>query len=376
VALFFLCYGLFTISIGYRHPNFGYYSFDRVSQVASILVLGPVDAAWINGLASFVYPWHRVFKGAPVRSALYAAFNNSGLMTLIILAAGHSYTALGGAVPLASIGGWSILTVTVLVLSMQALNDIGMLGLMRAAGRSTAGFFSTFSYALEVGSGATAVLVALIYNTMETSAFVLLLAVLCVGMLALRQFANMHYKLELIVDERTKDLREKTRELELLATRDKLTGLYNRRYADQFLEQQLASTRRYRQDLTIALADIDFFKQINDRHSHAAGDEVLIRVAAILRERCRKTDMIARYGGEEFLICFPHTDLEQARTLCEALRAAVETADWSFLTSTAGVTISFGVADLRADTAPRAVLGRADRNLYAAKNRGRNRIVA
>jgi diguanylate cyclase (GGDEF)-like protein len=99
-------------------------------------------------------------------------------------------------------------------------------------------------------------------------------------------------------------------------------------------------------------------------------------VAAILHERCRKTDMIARYGGEEFLICFPHTDLEQARTLCEALRAAVETADWSFLTSTAGVTISFGVADLRADTAPRAVLGRADRNLYAAKNRGRNRIVA
>ena len=84
-AAFFFLYGLFTISIGYQHPNLGYYSFDRVAQVASILVLGPVPAALINGLASFVYPWHRLFKGVPRQRVALAALNNSGLMASIVL---------------------------------------------------------------------------------------------------------------------------------------------------------------------------------------------------------------------------------------------------------------------------------------------------
>ena len=95
-----------------------------------------------------------------------------------------------------------------------------------------------FSYALELGAGATAVLVALIYNTMQIEVLVLLLAVLSVGMLALRQFADMRHKLELIVAERTQKLEEKTRELELQATRDNLTGLFNRRYADDYLARR------------------------------------------------------------------------------------------------------------------------------------------
>ena len=99
-ALFFLAYGLLAISIGYEHPNLGYYSFDRVAQVASILVLGPVYAALINGLASFIYPWHRLWKGVPLRNVLYAALTNSGLMTLIVLIAGSAYVALGGPIPL------------------------------------------------------------------------------------------------------------------------------------------------------------------------------------------------------------------------------------------------------------------------------------
>ena len=99
-ALFFVCYGLFTISIGYQHPKFGYYSFDRVAQVASILVLGPIGAAWINGLASLIYPWHRAWRSVPLRNVASASLNNSGLMTLIILASGSLYTALGGEYPL------------------------------------------------------------------------------------------------------------------------------------------------------------------------------------------------------------------------------------------------------------------------------------
>ena len=102
-AAFFFVFGLFTISMGYQHPNLGYYSFDRVSQVASILVLGPVEAALINGLASFVYPWHRLRKGVAPRDVLYAAINNSGLMATIVLAAGTAYSSVGGPVPLTSL---------------------------------------------------------------------------------------------------------------------------------------------------------------------------------------------------------------------------------------------------------------------------------
>ena len=83
-----------------EHPKFGYVSFDRVAQVSSILVLGPVDAAWISGLASLVYPWHRLRKGVPLRSVVSAALTNSGLMTLMVLAGGLLYVTLGGPSPL------------------------------------------------------------------------------------------------------------------------------------------------------------------------------------------------------------------------------------------------------------------------------------
>ncbi len=373
---FFLGYGLFTISIGYRHPKIGYYSFDRVSQVASILVLGPIDAAWINGLASFIYPWHRLWKGVPTRSVVLAALNNSGLMSLIVLISGSLYRALGGTTPLLSMSGSTIPALVALVLSMQLLNDVGMFVLLRLGGRDLDGFFNRFAYALELGSGATAVLVAVVYDTMEPAVFALLLGVLSIGMLALRQFANMRQRLELIVQERTRSLREKTAELEEQAIRDNLTGLFNRRYADDYLDRQIDATGRPRQPFAIALADIDLFKQINDRHSHATGDAVLRRVASILTERCRGSDVIARYGGEEFLICFPDTDLRRSFAVCEKVRAAIEDCDWSDLGLAAGVTISFGVADQRPDSTADSLLRRADLHLYAAKDKGRNLVVA
>jgi diguanylate cyclase (GGDEF)-like protein len=251
-----------------------------------------------------------------------------------------------------------------------------MLALLTLGRRSLKGFFHGFSYALELGSGAAAVLVALIYNTMERDVLLLALIVLSIGMLALRQFANMRHKLELIVAERTSKLEEQTRELERQATHDTLTGLHNRRYADEYLVRQIGSGEWTRRHFTVALADIDLFKQINDLHSHATGDEVLRRVAAVLRERCRVTDVLARYGGEEFLICLPNTDLREARLLCEGLRTAVENASWAQLGLVAGVTISFGIAEHKADPSLDRLLARADRLLYQAKNGGRNRVVA
>jgi diguanylate cyclase (GGDEF)-like protein len=373
-ALFFFGYGLFTISIGYREPNRHYYSFDRVSQVASILVLGPVDAAWINGLASLVYPVHRLWLGVPPRNVLYASLANSGIMTLMILAAGFAYEAVGGVIPLRELDGSAVLALLVLVVVMQVLNDVAMLGLSLLSRRDVRGWFSAFSHALELCSCAAAVQVAVVYNRLETGAFILLLVVLGIVMLALRQFAVMRTRLERIVDERTQSLREKTAELERMAMHDNLTGLFNRRYADSWVSRHLELQRN--PALTVALADIDFFKQINDRHSHATGDEVLRRVAGILQLRCRSTDIVARYGGEEFLLCFPRTELREALALCEQLRADVAGADWSDLQLAGSVTLSFGLATRRADSTLESLLRLADERLYAAKNAGRNRVVA
>ena len=375
-AAFFFVFGLFTISMGYQHPNLGYYSFDRVSQVASILVLGPVEAALINGLASFVYPWHRLRKGVAPREVALAALNNSGLMATIVLAAGMAYSTIGGPVPLTSLTPATIGALLVLVLGMQALNDAGMLVLYVLGRRSLSGFFHAFSYALELGAGATAVLVAIIFNTMGLAVFLLMLVVLSIGMLALRQFADMRHKLELIVAERTQKLEEKSRELEFQATRDNLTGLFNRRYADEYLAREMETCRRERRPLTVAFADIDLFKRVNDSHSHAMGDAVLRRVADVLRDRCRANDVLARYGGEEFLLCFPNTDLREARLVCEDLRIAVERCNWAQLGLVGGVTISFGIADYRADASAERLLNRADVRLYEAKHGGRNLVVA
>jgi len=373
--LFFLLFGLFTIAIGYQHPNIGYYSFDRVAQVASILVLGPIPAAWVNGTASFLYPLRRLREGTPLRDVCFASLHNAGLMTLVVLACGSLYVQLGGTVPLVSIDSSSILRLVLLVLSMQALNDLGMLATLRAGGRDTRGFFQGFAVALELGSGVTAVLVAVVYNTMDVQLLVLLLVVLTLGMAALRQFASMRLSLEQIVEERTETLRLKTLALEELATRDNLTDLFNRRHAETFLEQTIPRVRRSNTPFSIALGDIDLFKQINDNCSHAIGDDVLARVADSLRGRCRQSDMIARYGGDEFLICFPDTPIDHARALCDELRLAIERQPWSQLGIDHDVTMSFGVADFSEDDTMSTLVDRADHRLYAAKNTGRNRVV-
>jgi diguanylate cyclase (GGDEF)-like protein len=375
-AAFFLFYGLFTIAIGYHHPRVGYYSFDRVSQVASILVLGPIPAAFVNGLASFLYPWHRLARGVSLHDVVFASLNNSGLMALIVLLSGSLYAGLGGPVPLLALDARTGLLLLVLVVTMQAANDLGMFGLLVTGRRSTKGFLQWFSVGLELSSSMTAVLVALVYSTLPPAALALLLAVLTVGMVGLRQFARMRQSLERIVADRTLQLQEKTAALELLATHDNLTGLFNRRHADSYLERVLSDSGSGQRKLTIALADIDFFKQVNDRHSHITGDEVLKRVAKTLSGICRPTDMIARYGGEEFLICFPDTDLLEGVRICERLRAAVEGDEWSALGLAAAVTISFGVAERQRDSSPRTLRHAADLRLYQAKTRGRNRVIA
>lgn len=376
LALFFLAFGLFTISIGYSHPTAGYVSFDRVAQVSSILVLGPVDAAWINGLASLLYPWHRLRRGEPVRTVLAASLTNAGMMTLMILAGGLAYRLAGGIVPLDRIGVDLLLPLASLLVVMQLVNEMGMLLLFRLRRRSPVSTLTPFETLTELGAGVVGVLVAIVGTRLETSVLLLLLAVLSAVMLSLRRFADMRLRLERIVAERTDALREKTLELEHQATRDTLTGLFNRRYADEFLRREFMRARRHGHALSVALADIDHFKQVNDGHSHAVGDRALRRAAALLAGAVRSTDLVARYGGEEFVLCFTDTDDGEAAEICETLRRELESADWPTISPGLELTISFGVAAVRGEAGVEAVMATADQRLYQAKRSGRNRVVA
>lgn len=379
-AVFFLGFGLFTITTGYPHPGFGHVSFDRVAQVASILVLGPVDAAWINGLASFIYPWHRLLGGTSVRAVLTAACNNAGLMSLVILSCGSLYEYLGGPVPLLALDLRTAGLLLLLMLSMQFLNDLGMMIIFYFRNLHPTSLFNAFSSAVESVSVPLAIIVAIAYTTADLEYFVLLVVVLGILMLVLRQYALMRSRLEALVEERTEELRVQSIEFERQATHDNLTGLVNRRYADDYLQREIEIAQRHGREFTIALADIDHFKEINDRHSHAVGDEVLRRVAGILVDRCRKTDVVARYGGEEFLLCFPDAGAAFAEQICNQVRLAVQNANWADVESPTGkelsVTISIGIAESLHDARRTTVLNEADMRLYRAKNEGRNCVVS
>ena len=374
-ALFFLVFGIFTILMGYPRPGYGHISFDRVAQVASILVLGPVDAAWIGGLASFIYPWHRIWTGVPLVQVITASIHNAGMMTLIILSCGLFYQYVGGPVPLFELNATSFGMLLLLMLCMQILNDGIMAFRMHLMKADPSTLLNVFSDGVELASGLLGVLVAIIYVRIEMPVFALLLFSMSLGMLVLKQYAEMRNKLEVLVDERTEELHQKTVELEEQATHDKLTGLLNRRFADDYLKREIDNTKRHNREFTIALADIDHFKQINDIHSHAVGDAVLCRVAEILTNRCRKTDVVARYGGEEFLLCFPDTNTEFAEQICGQIRQAIEKEDWSNIARNIRITLSFGIAQVGNDSRRTTVLSDADTRLYKAKNKGRNLVV-
>jgi two-component system cell cycle response regulator len=157
---------------------------------------------------------------------------------------------------------------------------------------------------------------------------------------------------------------------------DRLTGLPNRRYVEDRLDQAMAAARRTRRPLVLAFADLDHFKQINDRHGHAAGDAVLRHAAAALRQAFRRSDVIARYGGEEFVILFPEADPAAATERLERFRAGV--AGEPVRLPGAGavpITFSVGLAVFPDDGEEAAdLLARADQRLYAAKRAGRNRL--
>ncbi|HET9652249.1 MAG TPA: tetratricopeptide repeat-containing diguanylate cyclase, partial [Usitatibacter sp.] len=159
-----------------------------------------------------------------------------------------------------------------------------------------------------------------------------------------------------------------------LAMEDSLTGLANRRQLDERLATLIRDTKKSGTVVTVALADVDHFKGINDRFSHAVGDEVLRCVGEILRGFCRLGDLAGRYGGEEFVLVFRALDLRAAAEVCERVRRSVESWDWKSIHPQLRVTLSIGLATSTSFENPQALLDTADHWLYEAKRHGRNQV--
>jgi diguanylate cyclase (GGDEF)-like protein len=162
--------------------------------------------------------------------------------------------------------------------------------------------------------------------------------------------------------------------LQRLATEDPLTGLANRRSLTDRLESELSRAVIRREPLSVALVDVDHFKHVNDRWSHALGDEVLRVLGRILPRSFAPGDFVARYGGDEFGVVMVGVDFEAARARCEAVRDAVEVHPWGGIARGLSLTVSIGVTDDPCLGDHEAMLAMADDRLYRAKQAGRNRV--
>jgi len=174
------------------------------------------------------------------------------------------------------------------------------------------------------------------------------------------------------LDAINKTLREKNEELERLSVTDGLTGLANHRFLMQRLKEEGVRSNRNNREFSVLMADVDNFKDYNDTFGHPAGDEVLKKVAAIVRDSTRTMDCAARYGGEEFAVVMPETRIVGAVQVAERIRARVAAEKFPGRQ----ITLSIGVAEFPKDAdVPQAVIAVADRALYEAKREGRDRVV-
>lgn len=148
--------------------------------------------------------------------------------------------------------------------------------------------------------------------------------------------------------------------------------MYNRRFINQKLQEEISKFKRYKTPFSILLIDVDFFKRINDLYGHDKGDLIIKEISSLIQKNIRNTDIFARWGGEEFLILTPNSDLKAALTLANSLREFIEKND--FKMEKDKVTISIGVSTYNENLTQEKLIKLADNALYKAKGNGRNRV--
>ena len=172
------------------------------------------------------------------------------------------------------------------------------------------------------------------------------------------------------------EIKRKNSELEVLATRDPLTGCYNRRAFFDLFESAYNEAEKTKKPLSCIMLDIDHFKSVNDRFGHAVGDEVICLIANVLNHCEHENAIVGRYGGEEFCIALPETDTDQATDVAEQLRKTIQSTSKGFCAEDLTITSSFGVS-CKSDTVSNCsqILEQADKVLYVAKESGRNKVI-
>lgn len=190
-------------------------------------------------------------------------------------------------------------------------------------------------------------------------------------------FEEVHARLRVAerITELNIRLKQANEYLQMLSTTDPLTGILNRRETLKHLEGQIEKGKRMHFNLSIAMFDIDFFKKVNDTYGHPAGDEVLKKVVEIVKMRLRKYDIFGRIGGEEFMLILPGSSLDDAVKVCERCRLEVKNTGIPTEKEDIFVTVSFGVTEFDGQPLEK-ILSAVDKNLYEAKNNGRDMVVA
>lgn len=181
---------------------------------------------------------------------------------------------------------------------------------------------------------------------------------------------KMNEKLEYMVEEQTKELKQSNELLKKLSETDTLTGIYNRKKLKENLEDAIKKSKRYDEIFSIVLLDIDYFKKVNDNHGHLMGDKVLVTVAKIISENIRDVDLLARWGGEEFVVLLYNQDINQAEFVANKLRETIEENNIEKLK----ITCSFGVSQYKNSDSDESLFKRVDDALYEAKETGRNKV--
>ncbi len=178
--------------------------------------------------------------------------------------------------------------------------------------------------------------------------------------LTIGYFINKSYKLFLKVEE--------------LTITDSLTGIYNRRYLELFMEKSIPIYKRTNSSLVFMILDIDHFKKVNDNYGHQCGDEALRHTSSIISKNVRNSDVFVRFGGEEFAVILPNTDAAEGLIIAERIREAVEKSEFIYKNERIHFTISIGVSFYNGDTAEE-LIGKSDNALYKAKENGRNQLA-
>jgi len=177
------------------------------------------------------------------------------------------------------------------------------------------------------------------------------------------------------LEERNQGMRGMMTQLQDLASRDELTGVYNRRHVLEILERQKALADRGQQAFTVCYCDLDHFKTINDRFGHAVGDHALKAFAQLAQSVVRNVDYVARFGGEEFLLVLVDADPAAAAAVAQRMVDLTSTIEVADAPSGLSLSTSVGVAHYTSDESIEAVLRRADEALYTAKGAGRDQVV-